>query len=233
MIGHKSPISGIDSTDDYVATAGYDNRIILWRRSDGEPLVISTHDHLANQCRFSPSGALLVTSSSDYTSRVWAVPGLELRAVLTDHTDDVEMSVISPDETQVATASRDHLVRVFDIDGTLRVRMEGHNADVLSVEWTEEGRELITSSDDGTVRRWDAATGRLLQTIDLGDVETDTIAPAGGCVIFAGNDEGQIVTIRPAGISKTDAHQAGVKRVIYDPRRRLLVTSSYDRTIRL
>lgn len=233
MIAHRAPISGIDATHDLVATAGYDNQVVLWSRATKEPLAATVHDHLANQCRFSASGRYLATSSSDYTARLWRVPDMRLVAVYADQDDDVEMTVVSPGEDAVATASRDHRVRVYDLDGALRARLEGHEADVLSVEWVREGKELVTSSDDGTVRRWDAIAGTLIETIDLGDVETDTIAVADDETLLCGNDDGQIIVIGRAGTVRNPAHDAGIKRLTYDASRRLLVSSSYDRTIRL
>jgi WD40 repeat protein len=232
MIEHSSPISGVDASFPYVATAGYDNRVIAWDAATGVSLAEVRHDHLANQCRFSASGKLLATSSSDYSARIWRMPDLRLVSVLVDHKDDVEMTAISPDERRVATASRDHLVRVFDIGGRLLHRMEGHEADVLSVEWTGGGHTLVSTSDDGTVRRWDADEGRLLQTIRLGDVETDTVAVVDDETLVLGNDEGRLVIVSDGEPRFEPAHDAGIKRLVFDPAQRILVSSSYDRTVR-
>lgn len=234
MIQHRSPISGIDASNGrYIATAGYDNQIVLWDAATKRSVARSCHDHLANQCRFNPAGSLLVSASSDYSARVWRLPELQLQAVLGGHEDDVEMAAFSPDGTRIATASRDGTAGIFGIDGTLQFRLRGHRSDVISVEWGDSGRELISSGDDGTVRRWCTQTGELIETIDLNGVETDTIAVADAGLIFAGNDEGNIVVLRGGDIQTIPAHRAGIKRLLYDRRRRLLLSSSYDRTIRL
>ena len=94
-----------------MATAGYDNRLILW--SGREALARAFHDHLVNQCAFDRAGRSLVSASSDYTARVWTLPELRLQTVLGDHRDDVEMAVFAPSGERIATASRDHCVRVF------------------------------------------------------------------------------------------------------------------------
>ena len=234
MIDHTGPISGIAAhRDDFVATAGYDNQVILWDQHTRTAVSRALHDHLANQCAFDPSGTRLVTSSSDYTARLWSVPDLSLLAVLNDHDDDVEMSVFHPTDELVATASRDHQVRVFDLHGKLIHRFRGHKADVISVEWAAGGDELITSSDDGTVKRWSMSTGGLVEDIDLGGVETDTVVidPVG--VLYAGNDLGEIVVIRPTGTQRVTAHLAGIKRLVLAADRNLLISLSYDRTMQL
>lgn len=234
MIGHTGPISGIAAHgDQFVATAGYDNQVILWHQRTRTALTRVMHDHLANHCAFNPAGDLLVTSSSDYTARLWSVPDMALVAVLNDHQDDVEMSVFHPDHDLVATASRDHLVRVYGLDGALRHRFCGHAADVTSVEWAAGGDELITSSDDGTVKRWSLATGELVEDIDLGGVETDTVVIDPSGVLYAGNDLGEIVVISPSGTERVGAHNAGIKRLVLAAGRGLLVSLSYDRILRL
>lgn len=234
MIAHKSPISGIAAwRDEYIATAGYDNQVILWDQATERAVTRVLHDHLANSCTFSPDGALLATSSSDYTARLWSVPDLRLRAILTEQTDDVEMSAFHPTRELIATASRDHRIRVYDFDGTLITRCEGHTADVISVEWMADGTELVSSSDDGTVKRWSAATGALLEDIDLGGVETDTVVVGREGTVYAGNDDGQIVQIRGAVREVIPGHAAGVKRLVLDHDRDLLVSLSYDRMLQL
>lgn len=235
MIAHRSPISGVACAPGLVATAGYDNQVILWQ--DARPpraLHRVQHDHLANQCSFSPDSSLLVTSSSDYSARIWSVPDLRLVAVLGPHDDDVEMSVFSPDGGRVATASRDHRVRVFDTTGQLLTTCSGHTADVISVEWSEDGDALVSSSDDGTIKRWSLPDGNLIDEIDLHGVETDTVVLLPDGSVIAGNDDGALIMVGTDGTQhKVTAHRAGIKRLVLSQDRDLLVSLSYDRSAKV
>jgi WD40 repeat protein len=234
MIRHLSPISGIAAwRERYVMTAGYDNQVILWDQRTKNAIARSCHDHLANQVSFSPDGRYALTSSSDYTARLWTVPDLRLVAVFADQDDDVEMSVFHPTKELIATASRDHRVRVYSFDGTLLHTFSGHSADVISVEWARGADELISSSDDGTIKRWSLASDGLVDDLDMEGVETDTIAISADGTIFAGNDEGEIIVIRGEKREIIPAHNAGIKRLVLDDGRKLLVSLSYDRTMRL
>lgn len=234
MIQHQGPISGIAAFGSkWVATAGYDNQLVLWRAATKESLGRAVHDHLANQCTFNASGNLLLSASSDYTARLWDVPTLRLRAVLPDQDDDVEMAVFHPTRPMIATASRDHNVRIYDLSGVLLHRLRGHSADVISVSWQGTDHELVSSSDDGTVKRWCARTGALLENIDLHGVETDTIAITDAGMIYAGNDQGQIILLGAGEPRAFPSHDAGIKRLVYGNASRILVSLSYDRTLKL
>lgn len=235
MSKHRAPISGIDAfSSRFVATAGYDNKLILWDSQSKEVIAEADHDHLANQCRFSASGRLLASASSDYSARVWAIPSLTTVAVLSGHHDDVEMAVFSPDESRVATASRDHKVRIFDLSGKLLACLEGHRSDVISVEWTPDGNEVISSGDDGSIRRFSIRTNSLLDTIDLGGIEADTVVCGPDGLFFAGTDAGEIVTLRSGKVIKQVlGHASGVKRLIYRPETGVLLSAGYDRIVKL
>lgn len=234
MISHRGPISGVAAhAGNLVATAGYDNQVILWDGATKRALSRANHDHLANHLVFSADGRYLLTSSSDYSARLWSVPDLRLVSVFAAHHDDVEMAAFHPSENLVATASRDHTIGVYAFDGTLRACLRGHTADVISVVWSPDGRELVSSSDDGTLKRWSPARGKLIADIDMGGVETDTIVATEDGVIFAGNDSGEIVTVASGGSAARLAHSAGVKRLVYNAARRQLVSLSYDRTLKV
>src|ERR1700674_1807049 len=165
---HDGPIAGIASHGDLIATAGYDNRIILWDARSRVGIACANHDHLVNQCAFSSDGRWLVSASSDYSARVWEVPTLRLKAVLPCHGDDVDMAVFSPDDRRIATCALDRCVRIFDLDGRCLGEMRGHTGNVLSLAWSPDGRHVVSSSVDGTIRRWDTERQIEIGVTDLG-----------------------------------------------------------------
>lgn len=232
MIGHIGPISGIAAhSARYVATAGYDNKVILWDALTRTALECGMHDHLANQCSFSQCGNYLVTASSDYTARIWDVPTLRLRSVLRGHRDDVEMAVFDSTSSRVATCSRDNTVKIFSLNGETICHMSGHDRDVISVAWAKNDKFIITSSDDGTIRRWDSSNGTLQEIIDLEGIETDTIVIRSDGLVIAGNDSGELVVIDNGQISRIKAHAAGIKRLIMEAGETRIASLSYDRKI--
>ena len=161
-LAHTGPISSVDAYASYVATAGYDNRVILWNADTRTALSQGRHDHLVNHCEFSHDGRYLATASSDYSARIWEVPGMRLTCVLAGHQDDVDMASFSPDDQLIATCALDRVIRIFDIRGQLLKALHGHTGNIISVRWTDDGKKLVSSSVDGTVWEWCVETGEQL-----------------------------------------------------------------------
>lgn len=225
---HAGPISGVASYRNYIATTGYDNRVILWDARQRRALSRGCHDHLANQCSFSHDGTMLVSAGSDYSARIWEVPTMQLKAALIGHTDDVDTAVFSPDDRYIATCALDRSIKIFDLQGQCLKTMTGHTGNVLTVAWSSDAKTLISSSVDGTVRHWDVESGRQIHCIDEG-ARTDTFETGEDGRIFSGNDEGRIAIIEGEQTRYIDAHKAGIKKLLL--KGSLLVTISYDRSI--
>jgi WD40 repeat protein len=157
---HVGSIRGVAAHEDgYIATAGDDGRVILWEKATGKSVSGSSHSDVVNDCAFSRDGRYLVSSSDDWTARLWSVPDLSLKAVLAGHGDDVTISAFHPVEELIATVSRDYFVRVYDFNANLVAKFgaDGVVGDVAWLEWTEDGRELVSLSNGGQLARWPCA----------------------------------------------------------------------------
>jgi WD40 repeat protein len=218
---------------------------------------------------FSPDGTLIATASADGTARTWdAVTGLA-RATLIGHTRDVNAVGFSPDGTLIVTGSADGTARTWDAANSqprliLNVptrepaRRAGPFGALLSVAgrarsgralphavnqvaFSPDGTLIVTGSDDGTARTWDAATGEAGVTVKGGYYGATRVvfSPDGTLIATAFADflnRGAAFTWDTATGQPhrtLTGHTDYVTGVVFSPDGSLIATASADRTARI
>ncbi|CAE7392704.1 MOK, partial [Symbiodinium necroappetens] len=110
--------------------------------------------------------SLVVTSSSDYTAKVWNWFNGECVQTLTGHASDVHKVGFSPDGTWVVTASFDSTARIWKLsNGECTQILRGHTSDLNSIVFSPDSRTLVTASDDHTAKLWDVAHGDCMKVL--------------------------------------------------------------------
>lgn len=99
----------------------------------------------------------------------------ELR-VLAGHGGTVSGLAFSPAGNQLASASHDGTIRLWDTaTGQPITMLTGHSDRVTSVVYSPDGARLISGGWDGTVRVWDIASGQQIGAFEHG-AEINTVA---------------------------------------------------------
>lgn len=115
--------------------------------------------------------------------------------------------------------------------------LRGHKAWVSSVKFSPDDRLIATSSGDGTVKVWDAATGLVLKTFDVnpGPVHGVAFSPSGSRVASAGNDAlTKVWDVRSGKLLLTlRGHRLPVADVSYRGDGKRIATASMDGTIKV
>ncbi|KMU73419.1 WD repeat-containing protein pop3 [Coccidioides immitis RMSCC 3703] len=106
---------------------------------------------------------ILCTAGYDHTIRFWeALSGICSRTI--QHPlSQVNRLCITPDKRYIAAAGR-HSVNLYDIKSNIPdpvMTFNGHTNNVTGVAFHCEGKWMVTSSEDGTVKVWETRSGSL------------------------------------------------------------------------
>ena len=121
---------------------------------------------------YSPDGGRFVTVGRAGRVFIWNIKSQDKVEVALGDSELLDVA-FSPDGTQIAVGGNDRnaFVRILDAASgkTLKILKgtdnNGHTREVASVEFSGDGKRLLTGSYDETAKIWDLATGRVIRTL--------------------------------------------------------------------
>ncbi|MCA2957525.1 hypothetical protein, partial [Microcystis sp. M010S1] len=118
-----------------------------------------------------------------------------------------------------------------------RNRLEGHDNSVLSVNFSPDGKTLVSGSDDKTIKLWNVETGKEIRTLYGHDnsVTSVNFSPDGKTLVSGSDDNTIKLWNVETGqeIRTLYGHDSYVSSVNFSPDGKTLVSGSYDKTIKL
>ena len=86
---------------------------------------------------------------------------------LEGHTDEPRIVTFSPDGQMVASATRDHKVKVWQVaTGQTVATLRGHSDQIRTLSFSPDGQWLASGGDDGSVRLWNMKNQHRSLTLD-------------------------------------------------------------------
>lgn len=170
LAGHKARVWGLRLSHDnrVLATAGADGTARLWEAATGRPIdILVGHTGEVWGAYFSADDRRLATWGDDGTARIWDVATATTVDTIDAGTGQLWDVAFSADSRQLAIAGDDGVAHVRDIETGQSVAFvpAGPPWPVKAVTFSPDGSEVITGSEDGTVRIWDIATRTVLKTL--------------------------------------------------------------------
>lgn len=259
--GHEDYVYSlaVDPSGTRIATASRDGTVRILNLAGGKAQVLRGHEAAVVDVTFDPGGRRLASTSRDGSIRVWdAGSGKALPFPPMTHQDPnkpIWHVVFSPDGQRLLSVSHDGTAAIWDSGNGRRVRMLSPEPDphwwsrlwpsprkpLSAMTWGEfspDGREVATGSEDGLVRIWDVASGRQvgnpLRHAD--QVRALVFHPKGDLLITATLDGTLSYWTLPSGqlIAKRFVHDGrAITCLAIDRTGAWLATASADRTARV
>lgn len=157
-------VRSFDFKDDLniLATASNDKLVRLYNLDDYTFIhEFEAHDLAIGSLRFSPDKRYLLTGARDAHLRVWSVTNWACDFNFAAHLFAIYQISYHPFLPYFATASRDKAIKIwraedFSLFKNLSIDkgLDGHRLSVNNIEWTADGKCLISVSDDKMVKIW-------------------------------------------------------------------------------
>ncbi len=144
---------------------------------------------------FDEPGSLLAVAGQDELVRVWDVAKRSLVHRLAGHSKRTMAVAFGPQKSQLlASGGEDHKVLLWRLSGPEPIKpvvLDGHTGAVTCLAITPDGNLVVSGSQDGTVRLWDSATGKLVDKLKSDQKEVYSFdLGRDGKLLITGGDTG-------------------------------------------
>lgn len=171
----------------FLVSASYREGVRLWDLSSAEPRLLSTlNDAPAVAAGWHRNGETIATQLHE-GARVEIYQSVSGDWQLTNQSTaggSYHALSWSPDGTEFVVGCGNGELRCISSNGVIYQTIRAHLCRATDVEWMLDGKELISCSEDGTVRTWNATTGEPLRVLIPMIDGSSTVLSGGGKPIF-------------------------------------------------
>lgn len=120
---------------------------------------------------------------------IWSANTRQRIQTLKGHTDTITFASFDGTGTHVATASRDHTARIWNVQTGSHLVLQGHTGSVWTATFSPDGSQVVTASEDHTAKLWDAKTGALQKEWKHESlVRNASFSPGGTYIVTTSNE---------------------------------------------
>lgn len=162
LTGHGGPIKDIATSPntDAILTASFDYAVGHWPKDARDtPLWLDGHRAAVNAVIFLNNG-LVASAGDDFDILIWNIADGTVTATLPGHQGKILSLARSPDGQWLASASWDGTIGIWSLNTLTLAHQLNVGSNVNDVVFDGSSQALYSAAFDGTIRRWDVATGQ-------------------------------------------------------------------------
>ncbi|MEC7802776.1 MAG: TIR domain-containing protein [Verrucomicrobiota bacterium] len=182
--GHQKKVNFATFSPDgkMIATTSADKSVIIWDAESSKQITTLQHDDSVILASFDPKGEKLVTCDENQKTIVWDLDKLKIISVGPNALNSL---TFSPDGKNVLSTSRySKIAKTWNPNsGRVKFALKGHLSSVNSAYYSSDGQRIITTSNDDTIRIWDAKKGDELLSLNFGRCDFARFFPDGKSII--------------------------------------------------
>ena len=167
-----------------IVTASWDNTAKVWDAYSFKLRgTLKSHTGWVNSAAFSPDGKRIVTVSRDGTIRVWGADSGSLLKTIECH---AFKAVYSSDGNRIIAMHGTSLFIYEANNYILKENVIGKDNSVVSAVFSPDGTRILTTSQSGTVQKWDSENFDLLGDAECYESTSASYSPNGKRIITYG-----------------------------------------------
>ncbi|MDR0495756.1 MAG: WD40 repeat domain-containing protein [Treponema sp.] len=184
--------SAYSSDGSRIAATFQSNKIVIWDAANGREITrMAGHNEPVSGIIFSPNGRQLVsTAGRDSAIKIWdAVSGQLLRSISQSGIANISFSA---DGSFIAGTGPGpgNNAKIWNVSNGNEIRtLTGHTGNINSVAYSPNGRQILTASNDRSIKIWDAGSGQCVRTINCDSPVENTVYNPNGRQIAAAIDD--------------------------------------------
>jgi len=229
----------LSADESRVVTSGWEGSVRLWDARTGKAAgEAMKHTATATSAVFSPDGTRVVSTSWDGTVKVWNT-GTGEAVASWPMEERANRAVFSPNGALVAAGDSQGNVRLFNVAGgeTVHEMVPSRKSEVNSLDFSPDGKRLVTAGGDFLAHVWDVETGKeiVAKIRHESSISSAVFSPDGRHILTSSSDRTARIWDVETGAPVIDAVQLGDwgYGARFSPDGARFVTAARDGTVRV